>query len=191
VPAGGKFALTPPMPLRDDRRPVARYQIADVVARMVAGTAVRTPVAALPLTRAKLPSPEDSTAELRARAARARRLARTFEHDAHTTGHTGLVPRRFDRIKPRPGRRVGGGRVNQSSGCAGPPRYPDFVHGRKRWTRGLTLWTPTASMMKWCGNGLDYSIRGAACQHASFSLTMIPHSSTTPSRRWGPLATMW
>ena len=37
APTGGKFAVTPPMPLRDDRRPAARYQIADVVAKMVAG----------------------------------------------------------------------------------------------------------------------------------------------------------
>ena len=37
VPTSGRFAVTPPMPLRDDRRPVARYQIADAVARMIAG----------------------------------------------------------------------------------------------------------------------------------------------------------
>jgi hypothetical protein len=51
VPTGGKFAVTPPMPLRDDRRPAARYQIADVVARMVAGR--RPTIGAIKSDRAK------------------------------------------------------------------------------------------------------------------------------------------
>ena len=55
VPTGGKFAVTPPMPLRDDRRPAARYQIADVVARMVAGR--RPTIGAIKSDRAKEKAP--------------------------------------------------------------------------------------------------------------------------------------
>src|ERR1700722_222368 len=36
---------------------------------------------------------------------------------SHTTGHTGRVPWRFDRVKPVVEHRVGGDQWNRSSGC--------------------------------------------------------------------------
>ena len=56
----------------------------------------------------------------------------------HTAGHTGHVPRRFDRVKPDTERRVGADRVNRSDGCAGPLGPPGVL------TCAVALWSRSA-----------------------------------------------